>query len=713
MRSKQLFALSVLTLAVNQAIAQEVDTLPTVTITATRDRGYIADTASSATRTRTPIEHIPQSVVVVPKAMIEDQGITTISAALRNVSNVNSVDERDANNVTFKIRGFNSATVVDGVAMPGYYPNQESLVSAERIDVIKGPAGSLFGSAQGTGSYGTLGGTIVVTTSKANTSAPVRKVGVRLGSFSEKAGNFDFNQPLSSDFAVRMSGEVSDKNSESNGVFFKKTALSPSLSWTPSADTEVILRGRYLDSETLDYSGQPLNGTIVNAGYSLPRSLNITATGLPATTNTAQGLNLQINHSLSDSWKFAFVAAYNEASLDQRGVFTVAQFNPFVNPWGCFGGFGSGGPTHSLCGVRMLAKFNTTTLSPSLTTNFELGSAKHTVNFGVDYERTKDDESMLYSNMIGYLGDINVPNPAFPGWAEPAVPAIPDMRNTYTSTVAYAQDQIDMGRLHILGGLRHSKIDITDSYMMMGVNNVSSNTKTTPRVGATYEFTDQVSSFVGYSEGIKVPILSVFATPPKPEQSKQTEIGLRLKDFFGVSATFAWFDLIRQNVAMADPNNPGFSIQSGKQRSTGVDIDLRWQVTPAWSLIGAFTSQQASIVEDTNPALVGKRLFNVPQQTLRLATRYDISGGSYDGLGLGLGLTDSSKLAGNATNTYFTPAATVWDAQVSYKMRDVKLGLNINNLFDKKYYVPSAYFGGGQVTPALPRTISATAAFSF
>jgi|CXWL01.1.fsa_nt_gi iron complex outermembrane receptor protein len=663
---------------------------------------YTVSHASAASRTDTPIEHIPQSIVVVPKSMIEDQGVTTLSDALRNVSNVNSIDERDANNVTFKIRGFNSATVVDGVAMPGYFPNQESLVSVDRIDVIKGPAGALFGSAQGAGSYGALGGTIAITTVKATTEAAIHRVGVRVGSYSEKAANFDFNQPLGSTFAVRLAGEVSDKNSESNGVFFKKNAFSPSLAWTPSSDTEVVLRGRYLDSTTLDYSGLPPEGTLTNPGYTLPRNLNITASGLPNTINQAKGANLQWNQRLSDAWKFSFIAAYNEAFVDQRGVFPMSFF-----------GFPPGA-LQFLGGARMWDKFKTTTLSPSLTTNFQTGAAKHTVNFGVDYEKTKDDAFMIYPPgvLLSFI-PVDLRNPVFPAWVEPIAPATPDQKNTYTSTVAYVQEQMDLGRLHLLGSLRHSKIDVTDVNQAWGINNISSNSRTTPRVGASFEFTPQVSTFVGYSEGIKVPTISVFSTPPKPEESKQTEVGFRLKDLGGVSATLALFDLTRKNAAVPDPANPGFSIQSGTQQSRGVDLDLRWQATSEFTGIASFTSQTATITQDTNAALVNKQLFNVPKQTARLAGRYDIQGGSLTGLGLGLGLTHSSSLPGNTTNTFFTPSATVADAQLSYKLRDMRFGLNIYNLFDKKFYVPSAYFGGGQVMPALPRTVSASASFSF
>ena len=111
---------------------------------------------------------------------------------------------------------------------------------------------------------------------------------------------------------------------------------------------------------------------------------------------------------------------------------------------------------------------------------------------------------------------------------------------------------------------------------------------------------------------------------------------------------------------MGDPANPGYSIQAGKQQSKGVDIDLRWQATPSWAWIAAFTAQKAEITEDSNAAWVGKQLFNVPEQTARLATRYDFRSGDLAGLGLGLGLTHNSKLPGNQTNTFFTPANPFW-----------------------------------------------------
>jgi iron complex outermembrane recepter protein len=694
-------------LGAGMAVAQEA-TLPAVTVSAPAEP-YRVTGGSAATRTNTPIEQIPQSVVVVPRAMLEDQDAKTLSDALRNVSNVNEIDRRDANNVVFKIRGFTSATVVDGVAMKGNFTNQESLVNTERIDVVKGPSGALFGS-QGVGGYSTTGGTLAITTSEP-VQEVVRKIGFNLGSYGEKGVSFDLNQPLNAAWAVRLAGEWSDSDSETDRVYFKRRALMPSLAWTPDADTKLVLRLRHLENDTLDYSALPVNGTLDTSTFTLPRSTFIGATGLPETTNKSQGFNLQWSQKLSESWSFSLLTAYNRIDLNQLGTWLVDSSSMM----GCMD-YGSATPTlNTMCGLRMWGRVKTTTVSPSLTGKFKLGQAQHTLNLGIDYEQTRDEGIMAYSNGLGPISfdNVDLTQPVYPVWSEPVSPATPDWRNRYTSKVAYLQDQIDVGQWHFLGGLRYSRIRVIDVNPSWGINNVSSNSKATPRVGAVYEFTPQVSAFAGYGEGMQVPAFSIFSKPPKPEESRQTEVGLRFKNLSGVTASVALFDLTRKNVAIGDPANPGFSIQAGTQRSKGLDLDLTWQATPSLVWIAAFTDQTARITEDSNAALVGKQLFNVPKRQLRLAVRYDILRGNWAGLGAGLGVSYRDRLPGNNTNTFFTPAVTVWDAQLSYQQGRARYALSVRNLFDKQYYQPSAYFGGGQVIPGQPRTVSVSANFNF
>jgi iron complex outermembrane receptor protein len=692
------------------AMAQS-STLPTVVVTGDLN-AYATSRTSSATRTDTPVEQIPQSVVSVSKTLMEDQEVKTLSDALRNVSNVNEIDPRDTNNVTFKIRGFNAGVVVDGVAMPGYFSNLESLVNVEQIDVLKGPAGNVFGSGQATGAYATLGGTIAISTSSPERT-PIRQAGITAGSYGARGVHFDFNQPLSQDMAVRLVGEASRSRSESDNVFFRKQSLFPSMAWTPNASRSVVIKARSISNTTLDYSGLPQSGTLDTSTLTLPRSTNFTARGLPDTITRLNGINVQWMEKLDDQWTAHVTLARNTAFVNQKGVYVSADLG--FPGFECFG-FGVAGATYNACGAQMWDKFKTTTFSPSLTGKFEALGARHVVHAGVDVETTRDHAYMAYPNGFGYLGPVSLSNPVMPVWVDPATPADANQqKNTYKSRVAYLQDQMHLGNWHFTAGLRYSRIDVVDIYsdgVMFSNNNVSTNSKWTPRVGVVYEWTPAISTFAGYSAGMKVPQGSNFATSPKPEESRQKEVGLRFKNLGGLTATLAWFDLERTHVAITDPMTFK-AYQSGKQRSTGMDVDVQWRVDHAWTLLASLTSQTAKMVEDNlNPGLVGKQLFNVPQKSARLAARYTASG-QWAGWGAGLGMTYRDRLPGNSSNTFFTPAATVWDAQISYKTGQVRYGIAVNNVLDKKYFIPAAYFAGGNVTPAAPRTFAVSADFGF
>lgn len=681
----------------------------TVEVQGQRDRYGVA-TTSAGTRSETPPERIPQSIVSLPRSLLDDQGSTTLNDALRSASSVNQVDMRDANNVVFKIRGFHAATVVDGVAAPGYFANQESLAMVEQIDVLKGPAGALFGATQSMGSYGNLGGTIAITTRAADPSAPVREIGLHVGNFGSRGLNFDVNQPLGPTLALRLGGEHTRSDSETDGVFFRRTALNPSVTWQPDADRRLVLRLRYLDNTTLDYSGLPVQGSLDRSHFSVPRSTFVVAEGQPDTTQRARGLNLQWTQRLNDVWRWQVTAARQTAEVDQRGVWLVDG----TGAYGCMG-FGSATASGNLlCGARMWDRFETTSFSPSVSANFRTGEARHLVQIGLDYEKTRDDAFMVYANGIGPVAmtPVDFPSSTYPAWSEPVAPSVPDQQNRYTARVFYVQDQLDIGPLHLLASLRHADLKIEDVNPAWFVNNVSHNRHVTPRLGAVLDFTPQISAFAGYGEGVKVPTASIFTTPPKPETSEQREVGLKLKQLGGLSATVAYFDLRRRNAVVAD-TNPGYSTQSGLHRSHGIDVDARWQATPALSWLFNFTRMKARIEEDTTAANVGKVLFNTPERSARLAVRYDALSGPLTGWGAGLGVSHHGRLAGNTLNTYFTPAATVWDAQLSYKTGEARYGLVVNNLFNHEYLVPSAYFSGGQVMPALPRSVKLSAQFNF
>jgi iron complex outermembrane receptor protein len=698
-------------------VADSVSTLPAVTVTADRADGYVVPTSSMATRTDTPIEHIPQTVVVVPRQVFEDQGATKLSDVTTNVSNVQHFDQRDFSTVTsFKIRGFNAAVVVNGVASPGYFSNLEPVYNMEQVDVVKGPGGALYSTSQSTGAD-SVGGMIGITTKAPGPDAK-RQVGFRAGSYNDRAYFADLNQPINETLGVRLVVQKQSADSETNRVSSRQSFIAPSLALNIDRDRKFVLWLKRVENDWSDSVGLP--------SQTAARNGNLTAEGVPKSTMNADSINAHYTQRLNDTWKFDLVVAETRAKFDQRAMF-------YLTPGGAES-------------ARLNSDMKTNVISPSLTAKFDVGTSKHTLLLGAEQVKSRD-HGYVVSNatpdmFFGYpawancsFGTCTYTNYSAPyaAWVEPTAPTDPYNKISSTTNAVYVQEQIDIGRWHLQAGLRYAHTELNDYYgndpaiavfnalsQAMGGPDVAFEhdrrtrlSKVLPRFGAVYDLTPKASIFAGYGQGMKVPMGGTYQQPIKAEESEQTEFGVRLKDWNGISATLAWFDLTRKNV----PTPCGsYTCQVGKQNSKGIDLNLALKASQSMTVLAGLSDQKAITVENQNNVpSVGKLLQNVPAQTARLAMRYDVRGGDFAGLGFGLGLRHHSKLAADSSNTNFTPAATVYDSQVSYRMKGVSLNLAINNLLDKKYVVPSSqslsaaplYF------PALRRTAMLTATMDF
>lgn len=697
------FCLGTIAFACLQAHAQTaVTTLPAVGVTGAREP-HFSTASSTVLREGVDLRLVPQSVIVINRRQMDEQDARTVQEAVRSVSNVRAPDLRDQFNTQYKIRGFNAATMIDGLAMPSTFSNLETTAAVERIEVIKGPASSLASAGQSAGALGFVGGALAVTT-RSPEAQPLRSVGIRLGSRAERGLSMDLNQPVNDVVALRLIAETHRSNTESDGVFLRRTSVFPSLSIRPAPDRELLIKLRASRQTTLDYSGLPPEGTIAPAAWVTPRSLNVTAAGQPDTTAASDSLTVQWKQSLGTDWQWDVTLAHLRSDLDQNGVFTDDFFGP--NP----------GPVYLLAGVNLTQNVKTSGISSTLRGRVNAAGMTHHLVFGLDLDRTTDFGYMAFAGgPPGVLGIWDMRTPVAPAWVAPVVNLAGAQDNRYRSTALYLQDRVAVtGALNVTLGLRHTRIRVDNQWPSFGVASNTSHSHTSPRVGATLDLGGGISAFAGHGRSMSVPTNGIYTTPPKPEQARQTEVGLRLSGVSGLDATLAWFDLARRNVPVADPANFGQSIQVGEQRSSGIDIDANWRISPAWTVQGNWTRQNPRVSRDTTLA-VGNQLFNTYKQSARLAVRHEMRSGPAAGVGLGLGLGVShhSPMPVNAANTLFTPAVTVWDAQASYSRGPARYQVGISNLFDRRYFEPAAYFNGPHVIPGTRRQISASAQFSF
>jgi iron complex outermembrane recepter protein len=144
-------------------------------------------------------------------------------------------------------------------------------------------------------------------------------------------------------------------------------------------------------------------------------------------------------------------------------------------------------------------------------------------------------------------------------------------------------------------------------------------------------------------------------------------------------------------VLTTDPDHPTFSIQTGEQRSRGVELDFAASVLPGLRLIGSYAYTDAKITK-SNDGTQGNRPANVPKNTGSVWGVYDVGDGPLKGLGFGLGVIAIGSRPADNFDTASLPSYVRTDAALYYRRwKHLDLALNFKNLFDVEYFETSTF----------------------
>ena len=168
--------------------------------------------------------------------------------------------------------------------------------------------------------------------------------------------------------------------------------------------------------------------------------------------------------------------------------------------------------------------------------------------------------------------------------------------------------------------------------------------------------------------------------------------------------------MTRSNVTTSDSNNPLFQVQTGEQRSQGVELDVNGEIMPGWNIFAGYAYTDARVTED-NSIPEGNRLRNAPEHAFNLWTTYEIQQGNLEGLGLGLGLYYIGDRLGDLDNTFELPSYFRTDAAIFYERDQFRASLNLLNLFDIDYYVSAR--SRTRIDPAAPLTVEGRISWQF
>ena len=284
--------------------------------------------------------------------------------------------------------------------------------------------------------------------------------------------------------------------------------------------------------------------------------------------------------------------------------------------------------------------------------------------------------------------------------------------------VAYINDKITT-RI----GIAHNRIK--QSYEHFGVDPRYSQSRANPtpeantsdsgltyNLGATYQLSADMALFLNHSKGrTAYSVLGSVAgneADREDSESVSNDLGFRFKAFDDqLLASIVVFESARTNLEYANPlyeagvsaPNVVESFFDGEEKTKGVEIDLNAYLNDQWKVNINGVYQDARDKTNPNSTSFDTRQKGVPYVTASSWVTY--SAALFElphAIDLSAGLTFVDKRSTNSSSfgidNGYVPAYTVYDAAVSYKADNWQMQLNINNLFNKKYYSKAMFLGG-------------------
>lgn len=646
-------------------------TLPAVSVVGTAS--YNPPDATGATRTDTPLREIPQSVRVVPRAMLDDIGATRFDQAFDYVSGVARQNNFGGLWDNFAMRGFTghentgAGYLVNGFAANRGYTAPMDAATIDRVEVLKGPTSSLYGTSE-------PGGTFNVVTRQPQ-FRPTQVYSMELGTRDGFRVGADLTGPLGEHTAGRLVAVADHQGSTRDFIHSQRYLVAPSFTWTLGHDTILQYAAEFQRYTTpMDRGVVAVDGQLGR----IPRSRFLGEPGDGDMRLDSQSHQLSVEHQFAERWKGRLALSYRGGALtghsseaaslaaDGRTLWRQHRYRDFQS--------------------------DDVSLQASVTGKFTTGPIGHELLLGVDAYRFGNTMAILRKNPTAAAPyAIDIYDPAY-GQPAPPMPWNTDTYERQRNLGAYVQDQLSLGgRWRVLAGVRFDTFDQSLDNYLNGARTTQHQNAVSPRVGVSYLASHNVSLFANASQSFRPNAGTDAAGQPfDPEHGSAVEAGVKFdSDDRRTGATLAVFEIRKRNVLATDPSDPSYYIAAGAARSRGVELDVAGQVGRHWRVSGSLALTDAEITQDTRLA-PGTPLTNVPRTSGSLLAVYEDAAPVGQRYGIGAGLRYVGRRSGDVRDSFSLPAYVVVDLHGYWQYsRKVRVTFNVGNLFDKTYYASS------------------------
>jgi catecholate siderophore receptor len=683
--------------------------------------GVYANNTSVATKTNTPLVNIPQSLSVLTKDFIRDQGFTNLTDVTRYVPGV-AVHQGEGNRDELVIRGVDSSAnfFVNGFRDDVQY--FRDFYNAQSIEVLKGPAALTFGRG--------AGGGIVNRTLKEADGVPIYEATAQTGSWGDRRFTVDAGQAVNENVAVRLNAFYEGSDAFRDFGHLERYGINPTVTLKLDDDTKLKLSYEYFHDERTSDRGNPSQSPIGGATRFNPAtpfapngdlsvffgspSLGVASADVQTTMGVFEhdfgnGLTVKNGTIYADYKKFyqnvypgngALSGAVDPADTS----FNLAAYQHTTNRDNLFNQ------------TDFVYKTNT-------------GPALHTVAFGTEFgQQTGVDirNTGIFPNGTNTIAD----NPfaptyfgpvtfihQYPGALSPGVTS-PDSNSSYRLNIesAYARDTVEITRwIQLIGGARFDRFDMSALDMNTNIQRARIDDKVSPQAAIIVKPIDTLSIYTAYSisylpaSGDQFSSLTDGTLILEPQKFENTEVGIKWNINPKLLFSTAVYNLNRTNQPIADGNNPGFFFPSGSTLTRGFEASLVGYVNNEWQSSLAYAYTDAKITSATSTTIVaGNRVQLVPYNQFAWWNKYQIT----PMWAAALGVIYFGDSFASSDDTVRLPGFVRFDAAVYATInKNWRAQLNIENIFNKGYWASAD--ANNNISPGQGRTVRLKAIYRF
>ncbi|ATE77111.1 TonB-dependent siderophore receptor [Pseudomonas frederiksbergensis] len=688
--------------------SQEEVALPAISVTGQMNNAttegtgsYTTGETAAATRLPMTLKETPQAVTVITRQRMDDQQLSTVQSVLENTNGV-TARQADSERTSFYSRGllinnvqYDGIPTVIGNTVNGSGISALDTAFYDRVEVVRGGSALLTGTGNPSAAINLV--------RKRPTPEFAASASLGAGSWDTHRGMGDVSTPLTEDGRIRarLVGTYQDGNSYLDGYKPERKAFYGIVEADLTTDTTVSLGYDYQDitPKGATWGGLPLwysNGSQID--YSRSKSYGQDWSQFDNTLKTAFA---EVEHRFDNGWTLKGVFNQYRTETEAELVSLGGRPDPAT-------GLGAFPFALASEGRSRQNTFDVMASGP-----FEMLGRQHDLVVGATSSRRKASQDDVAPFFAGFT-PINI-HTLSPGTPRPNFDAIPHLptRTEVKQSGIYSAARFSLAdplKLIVGGRLNYYEVDDDANGSTL---HYKKNNEFTPYAGLVYDIDSTYSAYVSYT-GIFNPQTDFRDTTGNvltPSKGKTKEVGLKAAYLDGrLNAAVAVFETTLDNAAQLVPGafTPGgANAYTGADgtKSRGIEFDLQGELANGWNIyagVAHFTAEDGD----------GERLnAQLPRTTAQLFTTYRLPG-AWNKLTLGTGVKWQSRFyqvpgVGTSTLGGEQSAYALTSVMGRYALsKNIDLGLNVNNLFDKKYALQKGDFD--TVTYGAPRNLMAT-----